>query len=444
MQYHQQQRQRWPKVAVSVCFFALSFQSTLGFLSVPATPKVSTELYVSSKPPKYKNASKKRTSSSKRSKPNARKLQNTNRPTRPSGPRPILLDYEANRNRFVNRQRLQDSIGCPHFGECPGCVVDNQVGSVDIIESAKLYFSSTSVRKDRADVIEQGLEWSTEEHDDGFYKVVVPSDITGWRTQAKLAVAPKSSSWANDGCQFGLFQRGTHNVLSIPDCAVHHPSINKAVHALVAATEAVGTPGFQESSREGGLRYVQFQVERLTGKVCLTLVWNAETLKQTQPNLSRLVKELNKREPELWHSVWCHCNDGMGNNIFARSLRRWHRMSGPEFMREPLPAGEHGWLYFSPLAFRQGNLDGFDVLAADVARAVPGGSKVCELYAGVGMLGLTALAYHAEEGNPLEWIRCSDENPANPKCFQRAVESLPAEVTGRVLGGQRKKKTQQG
>ncbi len=83
------------------------------------------------------------------------------------------------------------------------------------------------------------------------------------------------------------------------------------------------------------------------------------------------------------------------------------------------------------MTFRQGNLDGFDVLALDVARAVPGNAKVCELYAGVGVLGLTALAYHAEEGTPLEWLRCSDENPANPRCFERSVSTLPEATTGR-------------
>ena len=374
----------------------------------------------------------------RRPKPNSRRQRGdktTHHHRRPTGPRPVLTEYEENRNLFVNRQRLHDAIGCQHFGLCSGCVVDDKVGSVETITSAKLYFSSTAVRRKRLDVIEQGVAWSTEKEDDGFYKVVVPSDVRGWRTQAKLAVAPKSSAWAKDGCHFGLYERGTHQVLSIPNCAVHHPSINRAVGALVAATEKVGIPAFQETSREGGLRYVQLQVERITGKICLTLVWNAETLKETQPALSRLMKELNRLEPDLWHSVWCHCNDGIGNNIFSRNLRRWHRISGPEFLREPLPTGNHGWLYFSPLTFRQGNLQGFDVLANDVARAVPGGSKVCELYAGVGVLGLSSLVYHAEAagGEPLEWIRCSDENSANARCFQRAVESLPLETTGRQL-----------
>jgi tRNA/tmRNA/rRNA uracil-C5-methylase (TrmA/RlmC/RlmD family) len=333
----------------------------------------------------------------------------------------VLTDYAENRNERVNDDRLTSSINCEHFGTCPGCVVNEKVGNIDIIKSAKLFFSSTSVRKRRLDVpLDQLI---SEESDDGFYNVVIPSSLKGWRTQAKLAVAPISSSWEK-GCAFGLFKRGTHSVLSIPNCEVHHPSINRAVHALVAATEKVGTAAFEPDKSQGGLRYVQFQVERTTGKVCLTFVWYAASLKEAQPYLSRLQKELQRSETDLWHSLWCHCNDGSGNNIFSRNPNRWHQLAGPEFVREPFPIGDKGWLYFSPLAFRQGNMDGFDILAADVARAIPGKSRVCELYAGIGLLGLTALLHHDAAGEPLTWVRCSDENPANTRCFQRSVSSL--------------------
>jgi 23S rRNA (uracil1939-C5)-methyltransferase len=346
------------------------------------------------------------------------------RPER-QGPRPILTIYDENRNEPVNQARMQSAINCEHFGSCPGCVVNDLVGGVDVIRSAKRYFSSTAVRRSRSDVQRSGDDWVVEAEDDGFYQVVVPSEITKWRTQAKLVVAPKSSSWSKDGCVFGLYQRKSHDVLDIPNCQVHHPSINRAVEALERATKKAGTAAYSDDSREGGLRYVQFQVERTTGKICLTLVWATSEFKYTQPALSRLTKELSRQEPDLWHSMWLHCNDGPGNNIFTRSPRNWHRLSGNEFVREPLPVANQGWLYFSPLTFRQGNMDGFDILANDVARAVPGGSKVCELYAGVGLLGLTSLLYHAQSGkDPLTWVRCSDENPANSRCFSRSLKSM--------------------
>jgi len=278
---------------------------------------------------------------------------------------------------------------------------------------------------------------------DDSYPVVIPSSVTGWRTQAKLAVSNKSSSsWKNTGCVFGLYEKGSHVVQAIPNCLVHHPSINAPVALLELATSKASTVAYSEDSRDvGGLKYVQLQVERATGKVCLTLIWNAATLKDCQPSLARLIKELTKQmDNTLWHSIWCHCNDSVRNNIFSRSPGRWHRLSGPEFMREPIPVaadtvenGAAGWLYFSPLTFRQGNLDGFEILALDVARAVPSGAKVCELYAGVGVLGFSALAYHYYQttGQPLQWLRCSDDNPANSRCFDRTLESLPIEMTGK-------------
>jgi 23S rRNA (uracil1939-C5)-methyltransferase len=449
--------QRWCRLLFIFCGILLgTVEPTLALVGmvVPRTRVSGTSLHVSNKGKrkdsatkaarKYADATVKTNGGGKSSRPRSTQMRDAPAKSLPSGPRVVLTRYAANRNDRVNEERLAESIGCEHFGSCSGCVRDDQVGSVDVIQSAKLYFSSTAVRKKRHDVLTQGLDWAVEDQDDGFYQVVVPSAVRGWRTQAKLAVAPKSSSWARDGCEFGLYQRGTHDVLAIPSCEVHHPAINRALDALRLATAKTGTAAFAKDTRDGGLRYVQLQVERPTQKVSLTLVWNAELLKETQPALARLVKELQTREPDLWHSMWCHCNNGIGNNIFARNPRRWHRLSGMEYMREPIAVGNQGWLYFSPLTFRQGNLDGFDVLATDVARAVPGGSKVCELYAGVGLLGLTTLAHLAKEGTPLEWIRCSDENPSNPRCFQRSIESLPLEVTGLDRRTNRKSKEDQG
>eukprot|EP00535_Pseudo-nitzschia_heimii_P006320 CAMPEP_0197189912 /NCGR_PEP_ID=MMETSP1423-20130617/20637_1 /TAXON_ID=476441 /ORGANISM="Pseudo-nitzschia heimii, Strain UNC1101" /LENGTH=609 /DNA_ID=CAMNT_0042642169 /DNA_START=36 /DNA_END=1862 /DNA_ORIENTATION=+ len=354
-------------------------------------------------------------------------------------PRPVLAQYAENRNWDVNERRLRSIVGniACQTSDC-GCVTEHTVSDIDIVRSAARFFSSTAIRRNRLDVEKSGDDWVVEEEDDGFYELVVPSETSGWRTQSKLVTAPKSSGqWAKDGCVFGIYQRGTHKVAEIPNCKVHHPSINRAAEALEKATEKVGTPAYTD---DGGLRYVQFQVERTTGKIALTLVWGCSDIKWTQPALSRLTKALLKSEPDLWHSLWCHCNDGPGNNIFSRNPSNWHRLTGHEFVREPFPVGNLGWLYFSPLAFRQGNLDGFDIIANDVARAVPGGSKVCELYAGVGMLGLTSLLFHHYNhekyrdqidgyGEPLTWVRCSDENPANPRCFSASLRSLPRAIT---------------
>ncbi|CAM9310236.1 unnamed protein product, partial [Choristocarpus tenellus] len=62
-------------------------------------------------------------------------------------------------------------------------------------------------------------------------------DPVGWRTTAKLAVKP-SSKWG--GVELGLYRAGSHDVLGIPDCRVHHPAINRAVAALEMSAQKVG------------------------------------------------------------------------------------------------------------------------------------------------------------------------------------------------------------
>ena len=346
---------------------------------------------------------------------------------------PAALDYADD---GVQERRSSESIGCPH-DDCPcaDSVRNSRVAEVDVVESARLYFSSSSVRKH--------IIGDRSRRGDSFFRVVIPSEIRGWRSQAKLAVSPSSTWNRSAGCKIGLYRRGSHEVVPIPDCAAHHPAINRAVDAIARATTKVRTPAYREDTGEGLLRYVQCQVELTTGKVCLTLVMNADKFKDAQPHLSYLVKELKRRDPQLWHSIWCHCNDSGGNAIFARDVSRWHQTDGPPYVREGIPGSDpgekEGLLYFSPHVFRQANLLGFHEIAREVREAIPAGSKVCELYAGVGLLGLSALLHHGKlaeangDGRPgLGFLRCSDENPSNVKCFERAVASMPKHITGRT------------
>lgn len=343
-------------------------------------------------------------------------------------------------SRTQNAPQFTAAIDCPHFGTCPGCVVNSTVADIDIIQSAKLYFSSLSVQKH---IIPSKLKQQNLYDEEDFFKVRIPGSITQWRSQAKLATAPANTWSKAAGAAIGLYARHSHKVLSIPDCKVHHPSINKAINMIVQATKKVRTPVYQEDIDDGLLRYVQLQVEMSTGKVCLTLVMHAENLKECQPHLSFLVKELKKLDEkrEVWHSIWCHCNDSSGNAIFNRDIKRWHPVEGPPFICEKIPGADpnlkEGLLYFSPMVFRQANLEGFAEIAKEVREAIPAGSKVCEMYAGVGLLGLSSLLHHGKmgesgKGRGLQWLKCSDENPENARCFERAVNSMPMHITGRT------------
>jgi 23S rRNA (uracil1939-C5)-methyltransferase len=179
-----------------------------------------------------------------------------------------------------------------------------------------------------------------------------------------------------------------------------------------------------EDADEGMLRYVQATVERRTGRVQLTLVWNADDYREATPALQLLVKELNKAAPDLFHSVWANFRTGPGNAIFSRNPTSWHRCSGSEFITEKVGSRGHIF-YFGPQLFRQANLDHFEGVVNAVAELVPEGSDVCELYAGIGILGVNALGRARS-------VRCSDINAFNPRAFSRVVAQLESADRGRV------------
>jgi len=112
-----------------------------------------------------------------------------------------------------------------------------------------------------------------------------------WRSHAKLAAGPLSKF---GGVQLGLFEGRTHAIKPLPRCAVHDPKINEAASAIEAACARVGIAGYDPNTCEGLLRYVQLSVERSTGLVQATFIWNSDSFRDASPWPQRLVKALRK------------------------------------------------------------------------------------------------------------------------------------------------------
>jgi len=92
--------------------------------------------------------------------------------------------------------------------------------------------------------------------------------------------------------QLGLFEGRTHAIKPLPRCAVHDPKINEAASAIEAACARVGIAGYDPNTCDGLLRYVQLSVERSTGLVQATFVWNSDSFRDASPWPQRLVKAL--------------------------------------------------------------------------------------------------------------------------------------------------------
>ncbi|MBU6382756.1 MAG: hypothetical protein KGQ49_02430 [Verrucomicrobia bacterium] len=257
---------------------------------------------------------------------------------------------------------------CPHFAQCSGCELPDPYNP-PIWQEILTFFR------------EQGVE--PELITDGFSQT---------RMKAKLAIRP--------GPNLGLFKKGTHEVIAIPQCLVHHPSINRAALLLKEEIIKHNIPPFDERSGKGVLRYAQMFVERTTGLVQLALV-------ATQP-IDPFCRALLKRGP--WHSIWQNIHSAPNNAIFGST---WKLQAGAPFLWQPI--GAHTFP-FHPAAFSQAHFPLFEKMIRKIGDWVGSDSKILELYAGVGVIGLSL---------PYQALTLVESNPFAYFSFQQMKRDVP-------------------
>ena len=96
------------------------------------------------------------------------------------------------------------TLRCPNFDACPGCSLATELDNPPMLTRARAYFARRGIPDFQAHT----------------------GEVHGWRTRAKLAARDDGSGSGH--LALGLFARGTHDLVQIPNCAVHHPRINQA------------------------------------------------------------------------------------------------------------------------------------------------------------------------------------------------------------------------
>lgn len=260
---------------------------------------------------------------------------------------------------------------CPHFSLCSGCELP-ALSPPPIWQEALSFFHSL-----------------------GIEPPFITRGFSQTRLKAKLAVRP--------GPQIGLFKRNTHDVVPIPHCLVHHPSINRAISLIRQEIIAQNLPIYCEKTHTGTLRYIQLFVERSTGRIQLTLI--------AQNHLHAFCQSLLKYD--LWHSIWVNIQNQPTNRILGDS---WHLIHGESFLWQTLNQTP---IAFHPAAFSQTHLPLFEQMLQKIETWVQPNDRILELYAGVGAIGLSlsSKAKHLTliENNPfahLSYQQCAKPNIA--------------------------------
>jgi len=190
----------------------------------------------------------------------------------------------------------------------------------------------------------------------------------------------------------GLFQRGTHAIATDASAsAAHHPSINLAISTVQRLARKLHVTAYNESTGKGYFRNLAINVERSTGAVQMTLIWNAagprnngedgtggnssncsnndeaavllkkltqaliaEGTASSPPKTKKDKKKRHKNKGNttsktatapaavfLLHSLWVHYNSAWkhDNAIISRT-GEWEKMYGPDTLTEYLQQQE--------------------------------------------------------------------------------------------------------
>jgi 23S rRNA (uracil1939-C5)-methyltransferase len=285
--------------------------------------------------------------------------------------------------------KVRSVIACSHRPPCPGCP---RLGDSEMAGAPRAL-----------------LEAFAEEH--GVPELgVVRGPETGFRHRARLAVRGRARS-----PKIGIFETGSHRIVDIPRCLVHHDLVNDVATELRRAMIATGSSPYSDDAHRGLVRYVQVVVERRSRTAQVVVVTNDDSPRTSQ----RLMETLAERLGPRLHSLFWNGNPHRTNTILG-SL--WEPLKGPEATEELIGGAR---VFFPPGAFGQSNLALADAVVASVHRCVPEGASVLELYAGVGPIGL-GLAPRSRR------VTFNEVAPASLRGLALGMDALPEEARTRT------------
>lgn len=244
---------------------------------------------------------------------------------------------------------------CPHRPPCPGCP---RFGEPGIAPAASV-----------------ALEALARQH--GLPAVpVITGTTSGFRLRARLAIRGRRGS-----PKLGMFQLGTHRIVHIPDCSVHHPLVNRVAGVVRRALVDADVSIYSDVAHVGIARYLQVVVERDSQKAQVVLVANSPAAEPLAPCLD-LIRE---RLGDDLHSLWFNAHCERTNAILGPEFRNW---CGPDSVVERFGGAA---VHYPPGAFGQSNLGVAERIIQHVRALVPHDARVTEFYAGVGAIGLSVL-----------------------------------------------------
>ncbi|MBD1400251.1 23S rRNA (uracil(1939)-C(5))-methyltransferase RlmD [Pelobacter sp. M08fum] len=205
---------------------------------------------------------------------------------------------------------------------------------------------------------------------------VLPAvDTLGYRTSAKLVFARQ-----REKLLLGLYRRGSHDVVDIAECPVHHPLINRIATIVREDVARRQVSVYNPRHQRGLLRYLLIRVSPDNNRALVTFVCHDRDYQ----NLPKLAKKLIKKVPEVI-GVHQNINSSSGNVILGNESIKL--LGHPDLIEQ---VGDIR-LHIAPESFFQVNTRQATRMYALITdwAALSGRETVVDLFCGIGGIALS-------------------------------------------------------
>lgn len=114
----------------------------------------------------------------------------------------------------------------------------------------------------------------------------------------------------------GLYQRGTHEIIPLDDCPMVPMEINAFRKLIIDWFRTAGVPVYDEHTRTGWLRYLQFQKSYSKNKILITIIVNYKDL-----SMAHSLAQFLKRHTSMpYAGLHMMVNSVPGNTIISQEL----------------------------------------------------------------------------------------------------------------------------
>jgi 23S rRNA (uracil1939-C5)-methyltransferase len=193
----------------------------------------------------------------------------------------------------ASRDRIAKT-SCPHYRACQSCALLSWKYAAQLQNKGKRVADALAAYPGLLEVA-LGEVWAAPE-------------TLGYRASAKLVVSRKRGK-----AQVGMYRRGSHDVVDIADCPLHHPLINRVAAVVREELDRRNISAYDVNHQRGLLRYLLIRVSPTYDKAMVTFV----TSERNYSEVTHLAKWLQRKVPEVI-SVHQNVNSSTGNVIIGR------------------------------------------------------------------------------------------------------------------------------